>query len=970
MRQKTILLSILSILLISKPGFGQVIINEYSCSNISTVADQFGEYEDWIELYNTTGSPVDLTGWYLSDKQSNPTKWQIPSGTVPANGYLVVKCSGRDLVQAGELHPNFNLKQIQNEWIILSNSFANLIDSYQITNLTKSNHSVGRETNGAINWKLFTTPTPGAANAGAQDFYEPTPTMDLTPGFYSGAQTVTISCTDPGATIHYTLDGSVPTAGSPTYTAPLNIAGTTVVRAVAFGTNQPSFTCTNSYFINVTHDICVVSVCSAGVYDLIANGNSGIEPQGSFELFEQDGTFVDEGEGNFNKHGNDSWAYPQRGFDFVMRDQFGYNDDIDHQIFPEKGRSNFQRLILKPGASDNYPFETGGAHIRDALVHTLSIRSDLLLDERTWRPCVVYLNGQYWGIYEIREKADDHDFTDHYYNQDKFHLKYLKTWGGTWEEYGSPNALTDWNALRNFIMTNNMGPGPDFDYVTSQLKWKSLADYFMINSYTVNKDWLNWNTAWWRGTDPNGSKLKWRYTLWDLDATFGHYVNYTGIPDPTANADPCNAENLPNPGGQGHTDILSKLIAENPEVEQYYVTRYVDLVNTYFSCDYINFLLDSMLMEISPEMPNHVAKWGGSVAGWNANVQALKDFIDLRCQALEQGLMDCYGLTGPYDVVFDVSPVNSGTIEVNSIFAPTYPWATQYYGGIETLTKAHPNPGFIFDHWEYTVGPMNQAITEDTNGININNNENITAFFIADIPDDDGDGVPNTQEATDGTDPNDPCDYLVASVSITITSGSDCDGDGITDADEIAGGSDPFNFCDPNDSDPSCQIDTDNDGVTDINETNSGTDPNDPCSYNPAFVTLPSNIDPSKDCDGDGFSDLDEITNGTDPFDACDPEANGIECVNGVFVPTGFSPNGDNNNDIFSIIVGKDVKAFTFHLYDRWGNKMFVTSEKGFTWDGTYKGDLCNTGVYAYMLEIVYFDGSGELRSGNITLIR
>lgn len=975
MKMKTKLFLLLGITLVSSSLSAQVIINEYSCSNISTIQDQFNENEDWIELYNTTASPVDLTGWYLSDKQTNPTKWQIPSGTIPANGYMVVMCSARDLVQAGELHPNFNLKQVQNEWIILSNTFGNVVDSYQITQMTKPDHSVGRETNGAAAWKLFTTPTPGAANTGAQNFYEPTPVMDLAPGFYTGAQTVTITCSNPSATIRYTTNGSAPTAASTVYTGSINIAATTVIRAAAFGTNQPSFTNTNTYFIDVTHDIPVVSVCGAQVYDLIANGNqggwgsSGNFP-GSFELFEDDGTFIDEGEGEFNKHGNDSWAYPQRGFDFIMRDQFGYNDDIDHQIFPEKSRTNFQRVILKPGASDNYPFETGGAHIRDALVHTLSERSQLLLDERTWRPCVVYLNGQYWGLYEIREKADDHDFTDYYYDQDKFHLQYLKTWGGTWEEYGAPNALSDWNTLRNFIMTNNMGPGPNFDYVTSQLKWKSLADYFMINSYTVNKDWLNWNTAWWRGTDPLGEKLKWRYTLWDMDATFGHYVNYTGIPDPSANADPCNAENLPNPGGQGHTDILSKLIAENPAVEQYYITRYVDLVNTYFSCDYINFLLDSMLAEITPEMPNHIAKWGGSMAGWNANVQDLRDFINLRCDALEQGLIDCYNLTGPFDVVFDVFPANSGTIEVNSIFAPTYPWATQYFGGITTLTKAHPEPGFMFDHWEFTVGPMNNAITEDTNSIDINNNENITAFFVPDVPDDDGDGVPNTQEATDGTDPNDPCDYLVASVSIAITSGADCDGDGITDADEIANGSDPFNFCDPDDSDISCQIDTDNDGVTDINETNSGTDPNDPCSYIPSYITLPSNMDPAQDCDGDGYTDMEEINNGTNPFDACDPDAGGIYCVNGIYVPTGFSPNGDNNNDLFMIVVGKDIKAFTFHLYDRWGNKMLVTSEKGFVWDGTFNGELCNTGVYAYMLEVVYFDGSGELRSGNITLIR
>lgn len=1018
--------------LISPLTHSQVVINEYSCSNMSTIADNYGEYEDWIELFNSTGAVQDISGWHLSDKSTQLDKWPIPAGTtIAANGFKVVMCSGRDQVNAGQLHPNFNLKQTQGEWIILSNQFLNVVDSFKIVHMTKANHSVGRSTNGAPDFKLFTAPTPGANNAGALNFYEPTPTMSIAPGFYAGAQSVSLACSDPGATIRYTTNGSNVTAASTAYTGPINIATTTVLRAAAFGADQPSFMATNTYFINVTHTMPVVSVCSQEVYDLVANGNSGWGPGsnkwGHFELFEEGGAFIDEGEGHFNKHGNDSWAYDQRGFDFIMRDQFGINDDLDHQIFPSRNRQNFQRVMLKPGASDNYPFENGGAHIRDAFVHTLSEQAGLLLDGRAWRPSIVYLNGQYWGVYELREKADDHDYTDHYYGQDKFHLQYLKTWGGTWEEYGAPNALSDWNALKNFIMTNNMAPGPDFDYVQSEMKWKSLADYFVINSITVNKDWLNWNTAWWRGTDPTQEKVKWRWTLWDLDATFGHYVNYTGIPQTGPNADPCNAENLPDPGGQGHTEILTKLMNENPDVEQYYITRYADMVNTYFSCPYMLNLLDSMILELNPEMPGQIAKWGGNMGTWNANVQDMIDFINDRCVELTQGMIDCYTLTGPFDVTFDVTPVNSGTIQVNSIFAPTYPWTTQYFGGIETLTKAFPNVGYMFDHWEYTIGPMNNPITEDTNGVNLTGNDNITAVFMIEDPDADGDGVLNVDEIC--SDPMNP----------------DTDGDGLTDGEEMlgindpstplvpAGTSDPCNGCDPNLNSPTCDtdgdglfnyeelagcsdtslVDTDGDGLTDYEEVTGiddastalvpagisnecsacspfdalpvdddldgvsncfeneeGTDPLDPCSYVVADVTMP--ILSGSDCDNDGITDEVEITNGSDPFDQCDPNAVGIECALGIYVPTGFSPDGSGNadNEFLKLIVGIDVASFTFQVYDRWGNRMVRTSEKSFAWDGTSNGELCNTGVYAYVLEVVYIDGSAELRTGNITLIR
>lgn len=1001
----------------------QVIINEYSCSNINGIADAYGQREDWVELYNMGASAVDLTGFYLSDKSTNLTKWIVPSGTIPANGFKMVFCSKRNTVNGTQYHPNFNLKQTEGDWIILTNPLGNVSDSIKIVHMTKADHSVGRSTNAAADWKLFTTPTPNANNTGAQNFYTPTPVISLAPGFYAGSQSTTITCSDPTATIRYTTNGSNPTATSTLYSGAITIASTMVLRAAAFSTNQTSFTETNSYFIDVNHSIPVVSVCSQGVFNLVANGNQ-TPVVGAFELFEQDGTFIDEGQGDFNKHGNDSWSYDQRGFDYITRDEFGYAADLQHQIFPDSPRDKFQRVILKPAASDNYSFENG-AHIRDAFVHTLSIRADMNLDERTWRPCVVYLNGEYWGVYEIREKADDHDYTDYYFSQDKFNLRYLKTWGATWEEYGAPNAQPDWNAVRNFINTNNMALPANFNNIDTLLSWRSLCDYFVFNSYVVNQDWLNWNTAWWRGLDPTGNHRRWRYTLWDMDATFGHYINYTGIPDPTANADPCNVENLPNPGGQGHTDILEKLIAENPIVEQYYITRYIDLVNTHFSCDYMLQLLDSMVLEITPEMTGQVNKWGGTFAGWQSRVTQLRNFIILRCTALEQGLIDCYSLTGPFDVTFDVSPPLSGEIKVNSVWVPTYPWSTSYYGGIATNIIAQPLPGYMFDHWEYTIGPLSDVITEDTNSLNINGIENIVAFFIADNPDIDGDGVLNTDEVTAGTDPtnpdtdgdgendnleiggdvnnpidtdgdgiidalepsiidtdgdgvndetdpanSDPCipnvnagpcdqdgDGLTnteESTTGTDPTNPDSDGDGINDGTEVTNGSDPMNPCDPDDFFPGCQTDSDGDGLFDAQEVTLGTDPLNP------------------DTDDDGINDGVEVGNGSDPLDECDPNSVGLNCINGIYLPTGFSPNGTGNNlnENLTIIVGKDVLSFTLSIYDRWGNLMLNTSDKNFKWDGTYNGQPCNAGVYAYILEVKYIIGTTETRSGNITLIR
>ena len=701
----------------------QVIINEYSCSNVSTITDNYGNYEDWIELYNTSGTAVNLTGYYLSDKATNPAKWQFPAGiSIAANGHLMIYCSGNDIIAGTYIHTNFKLTQTKPESIVFSNPTGTIIENIVLQPAQK-NHSRGRETDGSATWAVFLTPTPGLTNTGAVQEYVATPVFSQNAGFYASSVSLTITCATPGSTIRYTLDGSEPTAASIVYSGAINIASTKVFRAKAFSANPavpPSFVQSNTYFINVTHTVAVISIFGDEIEDLM-NGNI-IEPETGIEYFDKNLQYKAESTGEANKHGQDSWSFNQRGIDYITRDQFGYNYGLLEQMFTYSDRDKFQRIILKAAAGDGYPCaigwnppEYGPAHIRDAYVHTLSQRYNLHLNERTYEPCVMYVNGQYWGVYEIREKVDDADFTDYYYNQDESNLQFIKCWGSTWAEYdANGQTLTDWNNLVNFIETNNMAIQSNYDYVESLLNVKSLADYFLLNSYVVCKDWLNWNTGWWRGLNLNGNHKKWGYILWDEDATFGAYINYTGIPDISPNADPCFPEEslVPDPGGNGHTDILVKLL-ENPGFHQYYISRYADLLNTAFKCDNMQFLLDSLIALIQPEMPGQIAHWGGTMAEWQQNVQNLKNFIDDRCAVINNGLIDCYTLTGPFSINFQVDPPNTGKIKVNSIWVPTYPWSATYFGNIQSILIAKATaPNYAFDYWELVDTVVPDTITD------------------------------------------------------------------------------------------------------------------------------------------------------------------------------------------------------------------------------------------------------------------
>ena len=708
----------------------QVVINELSAANWQGgYADNYGEFEDWIELYNTSGTDFDLSGYWLSDDDLEPMKWEFPAGSIiPANDHLVIFASDRNEVVGGNYHTSFKITQGKQEGAVLADPTGAIIDSYMLDVANQLDHSRGRAIDGDANWAVFLDPTPGAPNANPYEEYT-TVTIDTDAGNYTGTANVEISTADPNAVIYYTLDGTTPTEASTQFTGPIAVGNTTVVRARAFNPDPlvpPSFIETNTYILNDFHSIPVVSVTGDELPTLL--GGNQIEPIGHLELLAADGTLLAEAGGDYNEHGNDSWAYPQRGIDYITQDEFGYGNELHHEIFRTKDRDGYQRLIIKAAASDNYPFENGGAHIRDAYVQSLSQIADLRMDERTYEPCVMYVNGEYWGVYELREKVDDLDFTDYYYDQGAGDVEFLKTWGGTWEEYGT---IDEWDDLRDFILGNDMTDPGNYDYVKDLYNTGSLIDYFTLNSYVVCADWLNWNTGWWRGLNPDGDKRKWRYILWDMDATFGHYINFTGVPDQSADADLCDPEQLGDPGGQGHVPIWNTLL-ENEEFFADYINRFSDLSGSYFSCEFMHSHLDSLVGLIQPEMPRHIDRWGGTMAEWEANVQEVRDFIDTRCATVNEGVLDCYDeLDGPYEITLMANPPEGGRIDLPTFEISEYPYTTTYFGGIDVPFDADENDGYVFSHWTAN----NQVITPDELQeeivMNFTADDTLTAHFVA-----------------------------------------------------------------------------------------------------------------------------------------------------------------------------------------------------------------------------------------------
>jgi gliding motility-associated-like protein len=692
----------------------QVVINEFCFANYSDYAVG-GEFEDWVEFYNPTAAAINIGGYWLSDNVLNPQKYQIPATvSVPANGYKLILISGvgaYDPGFLGQTNTSFKVSQSNGEELVFSSPAGVILESYDfdVISPNQRNQSYGRVPNGTGSMIIQTNPSQGAVNAGATATgYAARPTMDLQGGYYASPISVTLTTTEVGGTIYYTTNGAQPSNTSTLYTGPISLNTTTVVRAIVYSpaaTTLPSFTETNTYFFgNDNHTIPVVSI-SGTTLDGGWNGDELTH----LEFF-QNGTFTVESSGDSNEHGNDSNAYGQRGFDYITRDALGYNHELEYPMLHTSDRQSYQRLIFKAAANDNYPFSNGGAHIRDAYVCELSLLGDLHLDERKTRNCIVYINGQYWGVYEIREKVDDTDYTDHYFDQPAGNVDFLKTWGGTWTEYAAAptfNPQTQWNTFVNFTTTNSMANQTNYDYVVSQFNTMSLIDYFILNGYTVCTDWLNWNTAWWRGTNPLGDGRRWRYALWDNDNTFGHGANYTGVGSTQPTSDPCQVEGQGDVGGQGHIPVLNALF-DNPDFFADYIQRYAELSNTIFSCERMIEVLDSMIVVIEPEMPRQIQRWGGNVTTWNNNVQDVRDFILARCNnEIIGGIADCYDVV-PYNVTFQMDGVGEIVVGETHFNQNELPFTGTYFGDLEidleAIIDTIVGPCSSFQGWEIISG--------------------------------------------------------------------------------------------------------------------------------------------------------------------------------------------------------------------------------------------------------------------------
>jgi hypothetical protein len=783
---------------------GGVLINEFMASNGSTIADEDGDWSDWLELYNGGGEAVSLEGYGLSDDVSRPFRWTLPAVTLEPGHYLLIWASGKNRVDpASPLHTNFSISA-SGEPLLLTHPLHGLVDQVEPLALRRDISS-GRQPDGSETWRYFAEPTPGAPNdsTGYTTFLDP-PQFSHQGGFYIAPFELALSSPDPAVTILYTLDGSLPdpanldgrtytykqqypfAPGDPlgdlleasfhsqAYSAPIAVGDRsaepdrltgrattyhrapfyapvepvfkgTVVRARAFKEGAlPSDAATHSYYVTPVgagrYDIPVLSLAIqedylfdydtgtyvAGVdFDEWRRSRPNAETTMSrpanygrrgdaweyplhLELFEPEGGRAFGQNLGYRIHGNMSRAYPQKSLRLYASSAYDDRSTLDYAFFPGltdevRGQpiTSFQRLLLRNGGNDNEH-----TRIRDAFIQTLL--QPFALDHQAYSPAVHFINGEYWGLIDIRERIDRYYVASHH-GVDPDDVALLED-DAVLEE-GTEADREDWLALRDYIAEHDMADPAHLAYVADRLDLDNFVRYHVAQIYINNTDWPGNNLTYWRKHTPDrspGSPAthdgRWRYILYDLDFGWGPGGVYNYWDDTLTFATMPGGPAWPNPDWS--TVMLRKLL-ENPDIRARFINLMADHMNTTFQPQHAESLLDQMHGRIAPYLPEHVQRWRNTQ---DTEPHFMREFAWERPAWMRQHMINYFGLAGTADLVIDTPDAQRGTIRVNTItIGPDtpgvtdpslpYPWRGEYYVGVPVEVEALPAEGYRFAGW-------------------------------------------------------------------------------------------------------------------------------------------------------------------------------------------------------------------------------------------------------------------------------
>ncbi len=729
---KSILL--LTFFFTSKHTFAQLQLTEISSRNATIYKEGDKDYVDFIEVKNTSSTAtINTNNYFLTDDKTQPTKWPFFSQTLGPNQTTIVFADKENsyLWFNTQQHCNFAIN-ITGDTIYLANAAGVLIDSL-IWQQLEPNQSVGRQPNVSNGQVFFETNTPN--NTNPTTFYSAvaaSPTISIPGGLYNATQTITATCPS-GQTAIYTIGGNTPKATSPNFPASLQIASNAVVkvRCKAAGMLLGNIK-TETYFINETTTLPIISIStdSANLY----NYNTGIFMAGpdsmifgganylkmwrraaKFEYFEN-GTKQFGKDVSINTDGGSSIVYPKR----TLRIGFNHTTlgvgKLNHTLFPNEkpNVTSFKNLKLRNGGNVygiTYTNGGGGFLFHDGIIGTFLKGQHMAY--AAYKPVLLFINGGYFGLYEMRERMDENFYKTNYGANEDSVVLFNKDW--PYSEYYR------WDSVINYVDTTNALAPTFVNNFGKFFDEKNIADYFATELHFKNTDWL--------GSYQNNIKIwidkaatadgKYRYGLYDMDYSCSNYYFSNPLLD------------IMYTTPSSHKPVkMFRAYLRNADFKNRFVNRYCDLMNWYFHTDTVLAKYDAYNNQISAaDIARECSRWPtNDPSAWNQKLANVKAFVSARNTEARNQLDSCLGGNqGLATLTFTTQPANAGTIQVSTLNPTILPWSGIYCKGNPLPVKVTANAGYIFKHW--LNGNTVLTIT-DSFFQNFTQNTTLTAVFI------------------------------------------------------------------------------------------------------------------------------------------------------------------------------------------------------------------------------------------------
>jgi hypothetical protein len=421
------------------------------------------------------------------------------------------------------------------------------------------------------------------------------------------------------------------------------------------------------------------------------------EKPAHFEVLNTNGEkVIDQGVG-VKIFGGYSRTHDQKSMSVFARSKYG-SGSIKYRFFDDKTIDKFESLVLRNGGTD-------GSYciFRDGLFTGFARGMDL--DRMAFKPSAHYLNGQYWGILNIREKVNEHFLADNH----KFNTKDLNLLGYDGSDIVMGNN-DDYEQLLMFAESNDLQNAANYQQIMNRMDVDNYIQYQLTQIYISNRDWPGNNIKFWRINTPDS---KWRWILFDTDYSFGiyHWDDYEYNSLAAALDD--SQTTWPNPAW---STLLFRRLLTSTTFRNNFITQYCDHLNTTFQPSRIEFQIDSLRNLFEGEIQDHWTRWNGSYSTWLSEVERLKNFANLRPNNALNHLINAFNLGAQHNIQVSVNDGAQGQVKLNSLLLNGDTFTGKYFQNIPITLKALPKPGYKFVGWQGAINSTSSTITYNMAG--------------------------------------------------------------------------------------------------------------------------------------------------------------------------------------------------------------------------------------------------------------